>query len=51
MMTMELKNYLLENEYLKLEVLNIGCAIHRLWVKDASGKFRLAAAHFPSRSG
>ncbi|WP_300119169.1 aldose epimerase family protein [uncultured Enterococcus sp.] len=37
---MELKNYLLENEYLKLEVLNIGCAIHRLWVKDASGKFR-----------
>ena len=45
---MELKNYLLENEYLKLEVLNVGCAIHRLWVKDASGQFRDAVLGYES---
>ncbi|EOT39146.1 aldose epimerase family protein [Enterococcus columbae] len=37
---MAVQTYLLENEYLKLELLNVGCAIHRLWVKDANGKLR-----------
>ena len=37
----EIKVYKLENEFLKVELLNLGATIKKLEVKDKNGKFRM----------